>query len=263
VDECVLLADIGATNARFAFLVHGSLSPITSFEVRNFSTFEDALAAFNNSNVGARASRAILAVAGPIDHERCVLTNCSWVIDAHVLKRSFGSEAKIVNDFEAVALAIPALQLDGLSQIGGGRSQNAAAKVVLGPGTGLGVSALLVNARGPLVLASEGGHVTLAGASEREDCIITLLRKRFGHASAERAISGSGLENIYQAVIALDGKRASPLSAAEITGRALAAECGSCREALQIFCALLGSWLCKNALPEVSKRHDLVALGAL
>jgi glucokinase len=75
---------------------------------------------------------------------------------------------------------------------------------VLGPGTGLGVACLVDRSDRRVVIASEGGHATLAPTCEQEDRIVNHLRKRFGHVSAERVISGSGLENIYQAIAALE-----------------------------------------------------------
>ena len=88
----------------------------------------------------------------------------------------------------------------------------------------------------------------MAPASEREDAIVKHLRQRFGHASAERAVSGGGLENIYQAIVDLDGKNVLPLSAAAITKSALADNCQTAREALATFCAFLGTFAGNMAL---------------
>jgi glucokinase len=110
---------------------------------------------------------------------------------------------------------------------------------VLGPGTGLGVAAF-VPQRGGLVLRSEGGHATLAGASPREDAVIARLRRQFGHASCERALSGPGLENLYGAIAAIDGIVVPKRNAAEISRAACAGECAVSRAALDMFCALLG-----------------------
>jgi len=119
---------------------------------------------------------------------------------------------------------------------------------VLGPGTGLGVACLVADNGKPAVVASEGGHATLAGTCKREDAIINHLRARFDHVSAERALSGPGLENLFTAIAVLDGKRVSPLSAPRITDRALAGECRVCSETLKIFCAFLGSFAGNVAL---------------
>jgi glucokinase len=99
-----------------------------------------------------------------------------------------------------------------------------------------------------LVVPSEGGHSTLAANSDREDAIIAILRQRFGHVSAERAISGPGLENIFQAIARLEHRDAGQVNAAEITRRALTGECAMAEEALSTFCALLGSFAGNAAL---------------
>jgi glucokinase len=112
---------------------------------------------------------------------------------------------------------------------------------VLGPGTGLGVACFVPGSQSPIVLASEGGHATMAATSHREDAIIDYLRRQFGHVSAERVVSGSGLENLYRAVIAVDGIEAPKRNAAEITKAALDGNCPVARAALDLFCAMLGT----------------------
>jgi glucokinase len=187
-------------------------------------------------------AKAILAVAGPIEGERSVLTNCSWVIDARELYETFGLQARIVNDFEAVACSLPSLAPPDVVKIGGGESEPEAPMAVLGPGTGLGVACLVPGLGKPIVIPSEGGHATLAGMCDREDEIIKQLRRQFGHVSAERLVSGDGLENIYQAIVALDGLALAPRSAADITKGALSGDCQVAHEALEKFCAFLGSF---------------------
>ncbi len=245
----ILLGDIGATNARFMELTDGRLGEMQSFEVAHFRTFEEVLAAFLDArSSGGGFTHALLAVAGPIEAGRCKLTNTSWLVDPLQLSTSFGFDFQIVNDFQAVAYSLPSLAPADLRTIGGGKAQDGAAKVALGPGSGLGVACLVETPSGPLVVPSEGGHSTLAGNTEREDAIVGVLRKRFGHASAERAISGPGLENIFQAIAHLDGRTVAQTSAAEITQRALSRECDFAGETLSIFCALLGSFAGNIAL---------------
>jgi len=112
----------------------------------------------------------------------------------------------------------------------------------IGPGTGLGVSGLLRSTSGSWVpLAGEGGHVTLPAHDDREHAVISWLRERFGHPSAERAVSGQGLENLYQALCALDGLPNEALTAAEVSRRGLAGNDPACAEALTLFCAFLGT----------------------
>jgi glucokinase len=112
-----------------------------------------------------------------------------------------------------------------------------------------------------VVVTSEGGHATLAGTCDREDRIIQYLRGEFGHASAERAISGSGLENLYQAIAAIDGLTVVTQSAAEITNQALAGGYKIAHEALRTFCAFLGSFAGSLALTFGAKGGVYIAGG--
>ena len=204
------------------------MGPVKSFDVTRFARFADAVATLlKNHCQQIEISKAVLAVAGPVEDDRCVLTNCSWVVDARELYETFRLEARIINDFEAVAYSLPSLASSDVVGIGGGKAALRAPMAVLGPGSGLGVACLVPGTGKPIVISSEGGHATLAGASDREDEIIKQLRSRFGHVSAERTVSGVGLENIYRAIIALDGLALAPRSAADITTCALAVIVGS------------------------------------
>jgi glucokinase len=243
----VLLGDIGATNARFVELSDGRLSDMTTFKVADFHAFEDVLKAFLDTH-RSDFTHALLALAGPVESGRCRLTNTSWTVDPLELSRLFGFEFQILNDFQAVAYSLPLLAPPDLRVMGGGKPLEGAAKAVLGPGSGLGVACFIEAAGGQFVIPSEGGHSTLAGNSDREDAIIHILRERFSHASAERAISGPGLENLFQAIARLDNRHVAAMSAAEITQRALARECEIAAEALSTFCSLLGSFAGNVAL---------------
>jgi glucokinase len=246
--DCILLGDIGATNARFSLLSNGKLNAVSSFEVAKFGQFTDVLATFIKEHCRqAQIHQALLAIAGPVKGERVALTNSSWVIDRRELQNRFSLQVRTVNDFEAVALSLPSLASTDLAGIGGGRSEAGAPMAVLGPGSGLGVACLVDHSERWQVVASEGGHATLAPTCEQEDRA-DHLRKRFGHVSAERAISGSGLENIYQALAALEGLEIPPRNAAEITKNALSGECQLARRSLHAFCGFLGSFAGNVAL---------------
>jgi glucokinase len=245
----ILLGDIGGTNARFAELINGQLGRVTSFQVACFSKFEDVLRTYLSDYASTQGfTHGLLAIAGPIDHGRARLTNTPWLVDPRDLKVSFGFDVQLVNDFQAVAYSLPSLATADLRQIGQGKAEKGAPKVALGPGSGLGVACLVEHEGERLVIPSEGGHASLAGNSDREDAVIEMLRRRFGHASAERAISGPGLENIFQAMVALDGLDMPQMSAAQITQRALKNECKLAHEALGAFCGLLGSFAGNIAL---------------
>ena len=248
--EIVLLGDIGATNARFALLTEGVLGPIKWFEVASYPKFADAIEDFLQVQfrIGPVAN-ARLAVAGLVEDERCSFTNCSWTIDGREMRDQFEFETvRIVNDFEATAHSLPFLIDQDVFSLGGGRAVAGAPMVVLGPGSGLGVAGLVWDGARPIVVASEGGHVTLPAASVREDAILDHLRKRFGHVSAERVLSGPGIENLYHAIAALDGIDVPSRSAADITNAALQGTCPTSRASLDMFCAMLGGFAGNVAL---------------
>ena len=126
--------------------------------------------------------------------------------------------------------------------VGGGAAVAGTPRAVLGPGTGLGVAGLVPGGAGRLcIVAGEGGHVTLAAGTPREAAVLAQLQQRFGHASAERALSGPGLVNLYDAIGVLDARPTRTLQPDEVVTGALLGADPACREALQLFGALLGS----------------------
>jgi len=261
----VLLADIGGTNARFAILDDSIVGMMTHLLVRDHATFHGALDKYLGGLAEPdRIEAAVIAVAGPVQNGRCVLTNSSWVIDEEDLRAAYGLwAARLVNDFEAVAWSLPHLAADKLLQIGGRQPLAGLPLVAVGPGTGLGVGVNIPHAAGHIVLASEGGHATMAANSPREDAVIAYLRQRFGHVSAERVLSGGGLENLYQALAALDGLILPDRSAAEITRDGINATCATSRAALGMFCAMLGNVAGNLALTTGAKGGIYIAGGIL
>jgi glucokinase len=243
-----LLGDIGATNARLALAMNSVLGPVTNFAVARFRRFTDVVEIFLRDQKDL-PRHAVFAIAAAVSSSnRIALTNSPWVIDTTELQTIFGIQSQLVNDFEAVAHSLPVLRPADLANLGGGVGDTTAPLAVLGPGTGLGVACSVVVRRKPIVIPSEGGHATLAGTCDREDQIIGHLRQRFGHASAERAISGPGLENIYQAIGALEQVQTPQQNATQITRSAVSGECKVALEALNTFCALLGSFAGNVAL---------------
>jgi glucokinase len=241
--ERVLLGDIGGTNARFAFVDGARLGPTASVEVKDYPRFDQAVVAFLG-RAGARTpvAGAVLAVAGAVEKDHASITNSPWVIDAAELRSVFGFEhVRIINDFEAIAWSLPHLAATDLFPIGGGERVAEAPAVVLGPGTGLGLACFVPRADESIVISTEGGHVTLPGISPREDAVIAHLRDRFDHVSAERAVSGPGLANLYEALGAVSGVAVPARSGVEITDAALNGSCIFSREALDMFCAMLGT----------------------
>jgi len=239
----VLLADVGGTNVRFAVLRNGMVGPIEHMAVADYRQFGDGVAAFLEGRMDRNAIRhALFGVAGVVQGERCALTNNPWIVDAAELRAQFGfSDIHIINDFEAVAWSLPRLAASDLHSIGGGERKADSPMVVLGPGTGLGVAAYIHSGQSGLVIGSEGGHVTMPSGSLREDAIIEKLRQRFGHVSAERVLSGPGLENLYRAIASLEALTVPERSAAEITQAAVVGGCAMSRAAVDSLCAMLGA----------------------
>ena len=261
----VLLADIGGTNARFALLADGTVGNIAHLAVSDFGSFGEALDRYLGGLPQAGViGAAILAVSGAVEDGRCALTNNPWVIDAAELRAAHGfSMVRLINDFEAVAWALPRLSPGQLLRVGGRQPVEGAPLVALGPGTGLGVAASIPHADGHLVLPSEGGHSTMAGSSPREDAVIAHLRRRLGHVSAERVLSGNGLENLHDALAALDDITLPRRSAAEITRAGIEGSCPTSRAAIDMFCAMLGTVAGNLALTFGAKGGIFIAGGVL
>ena len=265
IHQNVLLADIGGTNARFAVLTGGTVGPVAHMAVSDYGRFREALDAYLGRVPKAGGMRAaILAAAGVVQNGRCALTNSSWVIDAAELRAAYGfSTVRLINDFEAVAWSLPVLSRDQLLQTGGGQPIAGAPLAALGPGTGLGMAFCLPHAASHLVLSSEGGHSTMPGSSLREDAVIAYLRQRLGHVSAEHVLSGNGLENLHEALAALDNIVLPRRRAAEITRAGVEGTCPTSRAAIDMFCAMLGTVAGNLALTLGARGGIFIAGGIL
>ena len=239
-----LIADIGGTNVRFALVAaDGGIGADTVLQCADFAGPDDAARAFLAMRDGAKPTCGAFAVASPITGDVIEMTNSAWRFSVHHVQRQLGlDQLQVVNDFTAAALSVPHLSAQHLLKLGGGDAVVGAPIAVLGPGTGLGVSGLVADANGQwTALATEGGHVTMAAADDTEAQILAQLRHRFGHASAERALSGPGLLNLYEAVAALQGLPASYSTAEAVSSHGLDGSCPLCRQALSMFFAMLGT----------------------
>lgn len=243
-DSPGLIADIGGTNARFALVYPGD-EPRHALVLpcADFSGPDDAAAAYlRRVAPDVRPGRAAFAVAGPVGGDEIAMTNHVWRFSAQAVRRRLGVDSlEVVNDFTAVALSVPQLDAAHRVQVGGGAAVATAPIAVLGPGTGLGVSALVPHSGGHIALATEGGHATMPAVDDRESQVLGWLRGLYGHVSAERVLSGPGLQNLYMALCEVDGRQPEPLPPDAISGRALDGSCPVCAEALHTFFAMLGT----------------------
>lgn len=253
--KTALLADIGATNARFALLSEGGLGAVLTLAVESHETSYDAIAeALQRLGSAEVPQSAALAFAGPVGEEHATMTNAGWDTTADELRRRFGfSRIRLLNDYAALALSLDRLGDGDRRAIGTPAGWQAASAApaplaVLGPGSGLGVAALLPGTPHPRPLISEGGHVTMPAADHLEADLIAVLQREFGHVSAERVLSGPGLANIHRGLARLQGEDAPDLDPAEITRRGLDGGDPLCRQALERFCLLLGTFAGNVAL---------------
>ena len=230
----VLIGDIGGTNARFALVREAGPERLRRLTVASFADPAIAIKEIL-ADADGPVDRALLAIAGPVTGPAAALTNGLWRFDAERLAAAVGLErVLLLNDFAAQALALPELAADDLVPLGGpGESADSAAPLaVLGPGTGLGVAAILADGT-PLV--GEGGHVTLPATTAEEAEVLETLRRRYGHVSAERVLSGEGLASLYQVV---GGRQAC--SPAEVTTAARDRD-PAAEKALALFFGFLGT----------------------
>ena len=277
-----LVADIGGTNARFALVQSGSgeVSAVRSFACADFASPEAAALAYLQQVAGSgnalRPARVALALASAIEGDSVQMTNSAWHVSRAAMALALGAdEVVLINDFEALALALPRLAAAGSAAadgaavrwLGAARPDARLVMAVLGPGTGLGVAACVPAASGggrdialpggrdialpggrDIALPGEGGHATLAPSDEHESELLRLLRKEWGHVSAERVLSGIGLPSLHRAVCTLRGLAAVTLTAEEISRRAHDEHDGACQATLETFCAMLGGFAGNAAL---------------
>ena len=241
-----LLADIGGTNARFVLeLAPGCFEQVRVLGCGDHPTLADAMRAYLALPAVAAAGpvvHAAVAIANPVDGDQVRMTNHHWQFSIEGLRRELGFETLlVVNDFYALARSLPHLQDGDKHQVGGGAPRAGAPLGLLGAGTGLGVSGLIPAGAGWSALCSEGGHVTFSPANETEVAILQYAWREFGHVSAERFLSGAGVELIHRALSHVQGLPATALSAPEISRRALGGECALSSQVLDVFCGMLGT----------------------
>jgi glucokinase len=245
-DESLLVADIGGTNARFGLWYQNALHRQQVFKCASYAgpaaAAADYLADLRATPSLPLPRAAAFAVAGPLLDDRVALTNNGWDFSAAETRKSLGLERLMfLNDFTALALAVPVLKADERWQVGGGAPRAGTAIAVLGPGTGLGVSGLLPMEGRWLAVQGEGGHVTLPPVDEREIAVVTRIHRQYSHVSAERILSGSGLELLHRTLAQVDGLAPGTLSAEVITRQALDGSDLRCRETVSMFCGWLGN----------------------
>jgi glucokinase len=235
-----LVGDIGGTNARFALAQDGAYASLANLHVADYTSLEAAITAYlSGVPKEGRPTEGALAVAGPVTGDVFSMTNSGWRFSRTDLAARFGlGRLELINDFTAAALSLPWLGSGDVVKLGGGAGLKGTSLAVLGPGTGLGVSGLLPLGDRFVPLQGEGGHATLPAVTPREVAVVATMRSHFDHVSAERAVCGPGLVNLYRALCELEGRVPALREPAEVL--AAASTDALCNEAADLFCGFLG-----------------------
>ncbi len=239
----ILIGDIGGTNARFCILLDAASEPVhlTSVKTADYPTIDDAIQSVILEKTGIQPISTILAVAGPIETDEIPLTNCHWVVKPKEMLARLGlKDVVVINDFEAQALAITSLGDDNRELIGPDRPDMMASRVVLGPGTGLGVAGLVYARNAWFPVPGEGGHIDVGPRSARDYQVFPHLETIEGRIAGEQILCGRGLVNLYRAVCAADGVTSAFSDPADITATGLSGENAQAKETLSLFSTYLG-----------------------
>ena len=244
-----VVADIGGTNARFG-LVTSVDDPEHKFVIENQKTFasaefdsiDKAVERYRETLGGEKISGACLAVAGPVAGDHIKLTNLNWNFCISETQQNLAlSRLQIINDFAAYAYAISYLDSAMMRPINAGEAIADSPVAVVGPGTGFGVAALVKQNGHTNILASEGGHMSLAANTPLQAAIKEQLSRKYSLVSIERVFSGPGLRHLYHALAAVEGRKAKELRTSEISQLALDGSDEMCQRTLALFCSWLGS----------------------
>jgi glucokinase len=255
-----LVADIGGTNARFGWVAGpgAAVSQVRKLPVAAHAGPVQAVQAYlagladlaGQPGADPRPPRrAAFAVATAVAGDRIAFTNSHWDFSCRQVQSALGLDSLLMlNDFESLALSLPRLGATQLIAHGQRLPGAGGMLAVVGPGTGLGVGAVVQTRQGWLALPGEGGHATLAPADDLESALLARVRQRHAHVSAERLLSGIGLPVLHQALGEVQGQTAAALAAADIIDGALTGRDALCGQTIDLFCALLGGFAGNVAL---------------
>lgn len=237
-----VIADIGGTNARFALLAQdGSINNEIVLNVHDYQDFSLAYKDYLSRLGNPIITEAAIAIANPVLGDKIKMTNHTWAFSIEETRQNLKLDSLVFkNDFEALAQSIPVLSRSDCRQVGGDEIKSKSPIGILGPGTGLGVASLIYADNKWIPIPGEGGHVTLSPTSSRESQILEECWKQYSHVSAERLISGGGMQLLYKTLCQIEGIKPEELLAKEISKRAIDKTDKQCIEALEVFCSLLG-----------------------
>lgn len=241
-----LVADIGGTNIRIGTFENESVvKALKVYQCGNYQSLSEVIKAYlAEENLTDKTINACLAIACPVENDLISMTNLPWEFSQSAIKQELSlNKLLLINDYTAIAHAVPYLTEQQKVKIGDGEVVNGKPISICGPGTGLGVANVI-----PLVeqqwqaLGGEGGHVDFAPVDQTEIKILEFLLTKYQHVSYEQLLSGLGLEQIYQAFNHIEQANKPPLAAKDISEKALSNSCQLCEKTLAQFCKILGSF---------------------
>lgn len=249
----ILAGDIGGTKAQLALFPPGAEPRTPAIEERVPTAGSPSLEAILRGfleRTGARPTRCVLGIAGPVAENRCITTNLPWHADGEALSRELGTPVTLLNDLEATGWGLPTLGESDLVTLQPGVA-TAGNRALIAAGTGLGEAILHWTGRAWHPMPSEGGHTDFGPRGALEDELLHWLRGKYGRVSYERILSGPGLVNLYR--FFRDTKRgdepaevalrfdSAPDPAAVVTETALDGSCERARLALDKFVDVYGA----------------------
>jgi glucokinase len=245
-----LAADIGGTHARVALMRarhdgNGGAETLAYrvFLCAAFPMLSELLQAFVDAEVQVSVKHCVLACAGQIMGDEVMNDNLAWPIHLTQLRHALGLEEVVVlNDFEALAYALDGPLADDGRHLCGPATHAGGPILVIGPGTGLGAAVYVPGPDGGFVLGTEAGQMDFAPNSVREREVLAHLAPHGGYVEFERIVSGPGLLTVYATLCALDGESPELATPEAVTMAAVASSDAHAVEAMDIFCASLGSF---------------------
>ncbi|MBU2870406.1 glucokinase [Colwellia sp. E2M01] len=261
-----LIADIGGTNIRLA-LAHKEntlqLTEVETYKCSEFTSLKEVIALYIDlKKLNDSVINACLAIACPVDNDLISMTNLPWQFSQKLLKTELNLHSlTFINDYTAIAMAIPYLDDTQKIKVGGGGVISNHPIAVCGPGTGLGVAHLVPVNNKWHCFSGEGGHTDFSAVDELDIKILQHLQKSKTRVSYEQLLSGYGLEQIYTAICSINNQTDRKLTAEDISSKALREDCLLCQKALSQFCKILGSFAGNLALTMNTKSGVYIAGG--
>jgi glucokinase len=244
--DTIIVGDVGGTNCRFSLAQMNAqgtieLSNTAKLGVSEYPSFYEALDHYLKT-LETVPKLAAFALAGPKFNGAIRMTNLNWEASESEIKSRFDFDmVTISNDFAAMARGAAIIPDDGFRTIIEGKVNYSNAVAVFGPGTGLGVAGILPGK--PLrILPTEGGYSAFAPQDDLEDSILKKMRADLGFVASEHILSGPGLLRTYIALCAVRGETPISTQPDEVVAAAESNPKSLAREAVRVFCNVLGGF---------------------